>query len=228
MIIAIDGFSSTGKSTLAKDLAATLGIGYVDTGAMYRAVTLYMIEHFIDLQDGERIHKMLDEISIEFKRIENINTTFLNGENIEEKIRDKPVSDLVSPVATIPAVREKLVNLQRKMSINGEGLVMDGRDIGTVVFPDADFKFFIISDVDIRSMRRYEELRAKGKDITLSEVQSNLSTRDHIDSSRAHSPLKQAEEAIVIDNTKLSRKEQLYLVLKYINDTESRNPVLEE
>ncbi len=217
MIIAIDGFSSTGKSTLAKDIAVVLGLAYVDTGAMYRAVTLYIIEHNIDIQDSEKINYMLDHITITFKRINKINTTFLNGKNVEDKIRDKAVSDLVSPVSTIPEVRERLVDLQRKMLNDTEGLVMDGRDIGTVVFPDADFKFFIVSDPDVRTKRRFDELKAKGKDISLEEIKANLFSRDKIDSTREHSPLRKAEDAIEIDNTNLSMQEQLILVLKHIN-----------
>jgi cytidylate kinase len=183
MIIAIDGFSSTGKSTLAKDLASTLGIAYVDTGAMYRAVTLYMLDHDISTTDDERIQKMLDEITIEFRRVEGLNTTFLNQRNVEKEIRSKAVSDFVSPVAAVAQIREKLVDLQRKMSYHMDGLVMDGRDIGTVVFPNADYKFFIVSDVDVRTDRRYNELVSKGITLTKEEVKNILITRDSFDSS---------------------------------------------
>jgi cytidylate kinase len=216
MIIAIDGFSSCGKSTLAKDLSAKLNIAYIDTGAMYRAVALYLLQNNIHVEDQVKVAESLNDIHIEFQRIYGVNTTFLNGRNVESEIRDKPVSDIVSPVATIPAVREKLVAIQRKASQNGNGLIMDGRDIGTVVFPEADFKFFITSSIEERTRRRYQELIAKGKNVTKEEVKQNLISRDQIDSTRAHSPLKKAADAIEIDNTYLNREEQLEVILDYI------------
>lgn len=216
MIIAIDGFSSCGKSTLAKDLSAKLNIAYIDTGAMYRAVALYLLQNNIHVEDQVKVAESLNDIHIEFQRIYDVNTTFLNGRNVESEIRDKPVSDIVSPVATIPAVREKLVAIQRKASQNGNGLIMDGRDIGTVVFPEADFKFFITSSIEERTRRRYQELIAKGKNVTKEEVKQNLISRDQIDSTRAHSPLKKAADAIEIDNTYLNREEQLEVILDYI------------
>jgi cytidylate kinase len=216
MIIAIDGLSSCGKSTLAKDLASKLDMAYVDTGAMYRAVTLYLLQNKIDINDKTSVENVLDEIHIEFKRLNGVNTTFLNGINVESEIRDKPVSQAVSPVATLQSVRKKLVAIQRKSAQNGLGLVMDGRDIGTIVFPNADFKFFIISNHKERTRRRYEELKAKGKKMTEEEVSNNLSERDHMDSTRLHSPLKKAEDAIEIDNSLLNREEQLQVVLDYI------------
>ncbi len=216
MVIAIDGYSSTGKSTLAKDLAMQLDFAYVDTGAMYRAVTLYMIQHNIALEDTPSINKMLSEISIKFSRIDGQNTTFLNDVNVEQEIRGKAVSDLVSPVATIAIIRENLVSLQQAMASNCKGLVMDGRDIGTVVFPEAEYKFFITSNIETRANRRLLELQSKGIDITIEEVKSNLTKRDEIDSSRAHSPLKKAADAVVIDNSNLTKEQQLAHILNLI------------
>ena len=220
MIIAIDGFSSCGKSTLAKDLSEKLNLAYVDTGAMYRAVALYLLQNNISIENQVKISEILDHIRIDFKRVNGINTTFLNGQNVEAEIRDKPVSDIVSPVATIPAVREKLVDIQRKAADDSQGLVMDGRDIGTVVFPNADFKFFITASIEERTRRRHQELLDKGKVVTRDEVLKNLTSRDHIDSNREHSPLKKASDAIEIDNTFLSREEQLQVIMDYIENSQ--------
>lgn len=214
MIIAIDGYSSCGKSTLAKQLADTLDIKFVDTGAMYRSITLYFIRQGVDLQDKEAIREALKQITISFQRIDGKNVAFLNGENIEKEIRSASVSALVSPVATIPEVREFLVSQQREMG--KDSLVMDGRDIGTVVFPNADFKFFITSSLEVRVNRRLADLSQRGITGSFEEVEENLLTRDKIDSSREHSPLRRAPDAILIDNTLLSREEQLQLVLHHI------------
>ncbi len=210
--IAIDGYSSCGKSTIAKDLAHRLDYIYVDTGAMYRAVTLYLLKNNIITKDGKEVYKMeefLDEISITFqcdpktKKCE----IFLNGENVEEDIRNMLIANNVSFVASSKEVREKLVSVQRELG-KSKGVVMDGRDIGTVVFPDAELKLFVTSDTEIRAKRRYNELRGKGEKVSLEDVKTNLEKRDYIDSHRKESPLTQAEDAIIIDTSHLTREEQ--------------------
>ncbi|MEO0625451.1 MAG: (d)CMP kinase [Bacteroidota bacterium] len=205
--IAIDGFSGCGKSSLARTLAQRLGYRYVDTGAMYRAVTLYFIEHSIDLDDEQRIRSALEEIQIDFMRSseygEASNITLLNGQDVEREIRSLEVSQLVSPVATISAVRRAMVAQQRRMGSEG-AVVMDGRDIGTVVFPHADLKLFLVADLEVRAQRRLMELQERGQSANLEEVIANLKERDRIDSSRSDSPLKKADDAIVIDNSKLT------------------------
>jgi len=216
MIIAIDGYSSCGKSTLAKALAKKLQFIYVDSGAMYRAVTYYFLKHDIVLSDTKEISTALANIDIEFKSIEGNNTCFLNGEDIEAEIRSMRISNNVSEVSTIAEVRKKLVEIQRNIAANNS-VVMDGRDIGTVVFPNADIKFFITADKEIRAKRRFDELREKGKEVTLREVVANLDHRDEIDTQREISPLRKADDAIEINNTYLSREEQLELAIEYIN-----------
>ena len=210
--IAIDGYSSCGKSTIAKDLAHRLDYIYIDTGAMYRAVTFYLLKNNIITKDGKEIYKMeefLDEISITFqcdpktKKCE----IFLNGENVEADIRNMLIANNVSFIASSKEVREKLVSIQRELGIS-KGVVMDGRDIGTVVFPDAELKLFVTSDTDIRAKRRYNELRGKGEKVSLEDVKANLEKRDYIDSHRKESPLTQAEDAVIIDTSHLTREEQ--------------------
>jgi len=210
--IAIDGYSSCGKSTIAKDLANKLDYIYIDTGAMYRAVTFYLLKNNIITKDGKEVYKMeefLDEISITFqcdpktKKCE----IFLNGENVEADIRNMLIANNVSFVASSKEVREKLVSIQRELGIS-KGVVMDGRDIGTVVFPDAELKLFVTSDTDIRAKRRYNELRGKGEKVSLEDVKANLEKRDYIDSHRKESPLTQAEDAVIIDTSHLTREEQ--------------------
>lgn len=213
--IAIDGHSSCGKSTLAKALAKSLHYAYVDSGAMYRAVTLYFIQHQVDIKDEEAIKLALEAIHISFKNIDGQNTTFLNSENVEDQIRSMEVSDFVSPVAAVSTVRKKVVRQQRSMGTK-KGIVMDGRDIGTVVFRDAELKIFLTASPDIRAQRRYDELKTKGQQVTLEAVKANLLQRDHIDSTRADSPLKQAEDAIVIDNSHLSEADQLAKALDLV------------
>lgn len=213
IIIAIDGHSSCGKSTLARDVAKSLKYIYVDSGAMYRAVTLYFIWNEIDISDSDQIRESLKKINISFKTKRGKNLCFLNGELVEDDIRSAEVSDLVSEVATISAVRAHLVAMQKEYG-KAKGLVMDGRDIGTVVFPEAELKLFVTADLDIRSHRRYLELKNKGKEISFDAVTANLVKRDHIDSTREDSPLKKADDAIVLDNSQLSTKEQLKAVLK--------------
>lgn len=218
MIVAIDGYSACGKSTLAKSLAKELGAVYVDTGAMYRAVTLFFLDHHIDLTKAKEIHKALQSIDISFSTENNSNNCILNGVDVEERIRTQRVSRSVSEVAAIPAVRRKLVELQREMSKNKD-VVMDGRDIGTVVFPNAEHKFFITADPLVRANRRLLEYQAKGVDANLEDVLRNLEKRDTIDSTRKDSPLKQAHDAVLIDNSLLTKEEQLRLVLNYIKPT---------
>ncbi|HMT68610.1 MAG TPA: (d)CMP kinase [Saprospiraceae bacterium] len=214
-IIAIDGFSSCGKSTLAKQIAKVLDYIFVDTGAMYRATALFFIRSEVNLNDVSQINDALEAMTISFKNIDGNNVTFLNGENVESEIRSLEVSGMVSEVAAIPAVRRKMVALQRNMT-DADGVVMDGRDIGTVVFPDADVKFFVTADPLIRAQRRYNEMVAKEEHPDIQEIISNLAHRDHIDSTRDDSPLRQAEDAILLDNTTLTKDEQFELALSFI------------
>lgn len=217
--VAIDGYSSCGKSTLAKQLAAALQYSYVDTGAMYRAVTLYFIRNQVDLFHPEQVNNALANINIEFKLNPNTNQqdTYLNGENIESEIRVNPrVASVVSDVSAISEVRRFLVKQQQQMG-KLKGIVMDGRDIGTVVFPDAELKLFVTADPMVRAKRRFDELVEKGQTTTIEEVLANLEKRDHIDSNRADSPLMQAADAIVLDNSKLTREEQFEWVMKLVN-----------
>lgn len=220
--IAIDGYSSCGKSTLAKALAAKLGYAYVDSGAMYRSVTLYALRKGIIKDHGfieDEIIKVLPEINLTFKfnPATKSSETFLNGENVEKELRQMIVSQNVSPVSAIKAVRTKMILIQREMGKN-KGIVMDGRDIGTNVFPDAELKLFMTADPDIRTQRRLDELTAKGQQITFLEVKKNLLERDHEDTHRKENPLIQASDAIVLDNSELSREQQLEFVVKLIHD----------
>ena len=208
IIIAIDGLSACGKSTLAKGLAKSLHYAYLDSGAMYRAVTLYFIDHQIDYNEPAAVEEALRHIEIHFERIEGQNRTFLNGRDVERDIREMRVSEHVSPVSAISAVRRAMVQQQQAMG-KRRGIVADGRDIGTVVFPDAELKIFLVADADVRTSRRHLELAAKGIDADWNEIQQNLLERDRIDSSRADSPLRQADDAVVIDNTLLSEEQQL-------------------
>lgn len=214
--IAIDGFSSCGKSTLAKALAARLTYAYGDSGAMYRAVTLYFLENKIDWNDPEQVELSLKDIQIDFKNIDGKNTTFLNGKNVEDEIRSMRVSESVSPVATISAVRRQMVRLQQKMGEKG-GIVMDGRDIGTVVFPNAKLKLFITASPEVRSQRRFDELLAKGWTVSLEDIKKNLLERDHIDSTREDSPLMKAEDAVELDNSQLDQQQQLNIAVELAN-----------
>lgn len=208
IIIAIDGHSSCGKSTLAKAMAQRLNYLYGDSGAMYRAVTLFFLNHMVNYYDEEAVAEALAHIHIHFERIDGQNTTFLNGVNVERDIRSMRVSEHVSPVSTIPLVRRALVRLQQMMG-ERRGIVMDGRDIGTVVFPDAELKIFLTADPDVRTSRRHLELASKGIDADWDDIKHNLLERDRIDSTRFDSPLRRAEDAIIIDNTLLSEQEQL-------------------
>lgn len=208
IIIAIDGHSSCGKSTLAKAMAQRLNYLYGDSGAMYRAVTLFFLNHMVNYYDEEAVAEALAHIHIHFERIDGQNTTFLNGVNVERDIRSMRVSEHVSPVSTIPLVRRAMVRLQQMMG-ERRGIVMDGRDIGTVVFPDAELKIFLTADPDVRTSRRHLELASKGIDADWDDIKHNLLERDRIDSTRFDSPLRRAEDAIIIDNTLLSEQEQL-------------------
>jgi len=215
--IAIDGFSSTGKSTLAKQIAKHLGYAYVDSGAMYRAITLYAMENgFItqDHLDKEGLIASLTTINLEFRFSQEAGFAemYLNGTNVEKQIRTLEVSNMVSRIAEISEVRAKLVEQQQHMGEN-KGVVMDGRDIGTVVFPNAELKLFMVASAETRAQRRYDELTAKGESVTFEAVLDNVQQRDHIDSNREDSPLIQAVDAIAIDNSNLSKQEQFDLVL---------------
>jgi CMP/dCMP kinase len=213
IVIAIDGHSSCGKSTLAKALAKALHYAYGDSGAMYRAVTLFCIDNGIDYNQDDQIEQALDMISIHFEHIDGQNHTFLNGIDIELPIREMRVSEHVSNIAAISKVRKALVRQQQAMG-NRKGIVMDGRDIGTVVFPEAELKIFLTADVDVRTSRRHLELAAKGIDAEWPEIKHNLMERDRIDSTREDSPLSQAPDAILIDNSHLNEEEQLEIVYK--------------
>ena len=216
LIIAIDGFSSSGKSTIAKDLAKTIHYKYLDTGSMYRAITYKILRDKIDIQDTKAIQTMLCQTKIDFRILDDSNQIFLDGEPVEKKIRGLDVANFVSEVSTIPAIRTFLVKIQQKIGEKG-GIVMDGRDIGTVVFPNADVKFFISASLKTRAKRRFEELKAKGvENLLLEDVEANLMKRDKIDSGRAHSPLKVAEDAIMVDTENFTKKEQLDYVIQKI------------
>ena len=218
IVIAIDGNSGCGKSSTAKVLAQKLKYIYIDTGAMYRAVTLFFIKHNIDLKNDLDVEQALKQIDISFEyNIETgKNETFLNGKNVENEIRQMEVSNLVSPVSEISKVRRKLVDQQRRMG-EGKGVVMDGRDIGTVVFPNAELKIFMTADLEVRAERRKLELAEKGSIVDLSDVIENLKNRDNIDSSRADSPLKKADDAQVVDTSTLTFDEQVDQILHLIN-----------
>ena len=217
--IAIDGHSSCGKSTMAKDLAKKIGYVYVDTGAMYRAVTLFALRNNLFEEDGavkvEELEKRMDEIKILFKF--NAETqrpdTYLNGELVEKEIRGMEVSNHVSPIAAIGFVREAMVTQQQRMGKKG-GIVMDGRDIGTVVFPNAELKVFVTATAEVRAQRRYDELKGKGQEADYEEILKNVQERDYIDSHREVSPLRQAEDALLLDNSNMTIPEQNEWLLK--------------
>ena len=213
IVIAIDGFSSCGKSTFAKEIAARIGYVFIDTGAMYRAVTLYGLRHGA-VQDGDVNEALLIamlpeiEISFAFNSERGASDIFLNGENVEKRIRSIEVSDLVSKVSGIAAVREQLVRQQQQLG-RQKGIVMDGRDIGTVVFPDAELKIFMTARPSVRARRRYDELRAKGDEVSYEEILQNVLSRDKADMTRAISPLRKADDAVVLDNSCMTVAEQM-------------------
>lgn len=210
--IAIDGYSSCGKSTMAKDLAREVGYIYIDSGAMYRAVTLYCLENQLFTEEGidtTKLEAALPDIHISFQLNPDTQRpmTFLNGENVEDRIRTMEVSSHVSPVAALPFVREALVKQQQDMG-KEKGIVMDGRDIGTAVFPEAELKIFVVASAEIRAQRRYDELKAKGQKASYDEILANVKERDYIDQNREVSPLRQADDAILLDNSNLTIGEQ--------------------
>lgn len=222
IIIAIDGYSSSGKSTMAKALAKAVGYVYVDSGAMYRAVTLYALDHGMIAPDGtpdaEALVAALPGIEIRFEVNPGtgLSETLLNGVNVEREIRSLRVSDHVSPVSAIPEVRERLTAMQRELG-HDRGIVMDGRDIGTTVFPDAEMKVFVDASPEIRAERRLKELEAKGMKVDYEEVIENIRRRDHIDTTRKVSPLRKADDAFVLDNSRLSPEEQMKVLAGRFN-----------
>ncbi|CAN5443928.1 (d)CMP kinase [soil metagenome] len=222
-IITIDGWSACGKSTLAKQLAKKLGYVYIDSGAMYRAITLYFLRNHIDWTDTKEVDEALNNIDIEFHKNEKTlqSEVFLNEENVEYLIRDLVIAEKVSDVAAIRAVRTFAVGQQQAMG-KKKGIVMDGRDIGTTVFPNAEIKIFMTADASIRVERRFKELFEKNPNITMEEVKSNLEMRDYIDSNREVSPLKKAADAIVLDNTNLTMEEQLVFALELVKNIDVR------
>lgn len=219
VIITIDGYSSCGKSTLAKQLAGELDYVYIDSGAMYRAITLYFIQNRVDWNNPEEVHEAMGNISLEFvyNPITMLSEINLNGENVEHLIREMLVAERVSEVAAVKEVREFAVAQQRQMGEQG-GIVMDGRDIGTTVFPHAELKIFMTADTAIRVERRFKELYAKNKNITLHEIKENLELRDYIDTNREISPLRKAKDAIILDNSQLTLEEQQKLVMQWVDD----------
>lgn len=220
IIITIDGWSACGKSTMAKQLAKDLGYVYIDSGAMYRAITLYFLRNHIDWTDSNEVAEALKNITIEFQFNEKSQQSeiFLNDENVEYLIRDLIVAEKVSEVSAIREVRAFAVAQQQKMGME-KGIVMDGRDIGTTVFPDAEVKIFMTADSEVRVQRRFKELFEKNPNITIEEVKNNLEMRDYIDSHREVSPLRKADDAVVLDNTSLSMEQQLAIALRLVNLT---------
>jgi CMP/dCMP kinase len=217
IIITIDGFSSCGKSTLAKQLSQKLNYTYIDSGAMYRAITLYFLRNNIDRSSEKEIRQALQNISLEFilNKHSGNSEIYLNGENVEYIIRDLVVAEKVSEVAALKDVRSFAVAAQQKMGGN-KGIVMDGRDIGTVVFPDAEVKIFMIADEAVRVERRFAEMFDKNPNISLDEIKTNIAMRDYIDSNRKVSPLRKADDAIELDNTHLTEKQQLEFAMKLV------------
>jgi len=217
IIITIDGWSSCGKSTLAKQLAKELGYLYVDSGAMYRAITLYFLRNHIDWTDKKEVSAALKSINLEFiyNPKSQMSEMYLNGENVEYLIRDLVIAEKVSDVAAIKEVRELAVKQQQKLN-DKKGIVMDGRDIGTVVFPDAELKIFMTADNAVRVGRRFKELYEKNPNITIEEVKANLEMRDYIDSHREVSPLKKAKDALELDNTNLSEEQQFQKAMEWV------------
>jgi len=224
IIITIDGWSSCGKSTLAKQLAKELDYLYIDSGAMYRAITLYFLRNHVDWTKSKAVEHALDDINLEFRYNPSSKQSdmHLNDENVEYVIRDLVVAEKVSEVASIKAVRQFAVAQQKQMG-KDKGIVMDGRDIGTVVFPDAELKIFMTADNAIRVERRFKELYEKNPNITLEEVKNNLEMRDYIDSHREVSPLKKAKDAIVLDNSQLTIRQQLDVALKLVKERLKKN-----
>ena len=223
IIIAIDGWSSCGKSTLAKELARRLHYRYIDSGAMYRAVTLYLLQHKIDLNNEVAVQNALPAVEIHFERntATGENEIFLNGKNVARAIREMSVAAAVSEVAAIRAVRHFAVVEQQRLG-RYRGIVMDGRDIGTTVFPDAELKVFMTAEPEVRVHRRWQELLPGNPQISVEEVRANLEHRDYIDSHREESPLRRADDALVLDNSDLNREEQVQIVLSWVEQALSK------
>lgn len=221
IIIAIDGLSGCGKSTLAKDLSKQLSYLHIDSGAMYRSIALYLNQENIDVQDNEAVIRALDTIQISTRLISEVSIPYLNGERVDHLIKSPEVVEIVSEVAAIKEVRHYLKSKQRDLGIN-KGIVMDGRDIGTVIFPYAELKLFITADIDTRTKRRALELSDRGITISEEKIEENLSKRDYIDSNREVSPLRKADDAITIDTTHMTREEQLKLAMSHVNATVDR------
>ncbi len=213
IVVAIDGYSSCGKSTLAKALAKKLHFIYVDSGAMYRAVTLYFLRNAVNINIHDEIIDALHHIDLNFHSRDYKSHILLNGEEVSDEIRQMPVSENVSKVAAVKEVRQAMVKQQQKMG-KSKNVVMDGRDIGTTVFPDAQVKFFMTADPKIRAERRFKELEAKGEQVTLEEIFENIAHRDYEDTTREESPLVRADDAIILDNTRLTEEEQLAFALE--------------
>jgi cytidylate kinase len=219
IIITVDGWSSCGKSTMARQLARELSYVFIDSGAMYRAITLFFIRHQIDLNDAQSIIEALSKIQLAFhlNPINGNNEIWMNGENVEASIREMSVAQLVSQVAAIKEVRDFAVAQQQQIG-SKKGIVMDGRDIGTAVFPEAELKIFMTASIPVRVQRRYLELLPKNPQITMDEVKENLENRDHLDSTRSISPLRKADDAVVLDNSHLTQEEQLALALSWARE----------
>ncbi|MGQ1908725.1 (d)CMP kinase [Marinifilum sp. RC60d5] len=222
LIIAIDGHSSCGKSTVAKDLAKKINYTYIDSGAMYRVITLFAMRNKLienDKVDENKLAHLIDQVSISFKFNKELqrHETFMNGDLVEDEIRTLKVSNNVSLIATIKFVRDKMVALQRELSKAG-GVIMDGRDIGTVVFPNAELKIFMTADVEVRAIRRYKELKEKGENISLDDIRENVKKRDYIDENRDESPLRKAKDAIILNNSNLTPAEQLDWIVERMNE----------
>ena len=216
--IAIDGYSSCGKGTLAKALALALNYVFIDSGAMYRAVTLFLMRHSVNLDDMAQVEQALAKVTVKFDVNDaGVSVVLLNGESVEHEIRTIAVASKVSEVAKIQAVRDKLVYLQQQMGVQ-KGVVMDGRDIGTVVFPDAELKIFMTASVEVRAQRRFAELVAKGDDVTLEEISANLKHRDAVDSSRENSPLTMTSDYRVLDNSEMDRDSQFALAMAWADE----------
>ncbi len=216
IVIAIDGYSSCGKSTLAKALAKKLHLIYVDSGAMYRAVTLYFLRNKIDITDKDQVKFALHDIHLNFHSRDYQTHITLNDEEVSEEIRQMPVSEMVSEISAIKAIRAEMVKQQQRMGAS-KSIVMDGRDIGTTVFPSAEVKIFMTADPKIRAERRYKELKLKGEKISLEEIFDNIAHRDFLDTTRKESPLVRAKDAIILDNTMLTQKEQLEFALERVS-----------
>jgi cytidylate kinase len=222
IVVAIDGYSSCGKSTLAKALAKKLHFVYVDSGAMYRAVTLYFLRNLVDITSEKAVAEALVNIHLDFHARDYETHITLNGEEVSNEIRDMKISEMVSPVSALKKVRTEMVNQQQRMGKTAN-IVMDGRDIGTTVFPEASLKIFMTADPKVRAERRYKEMIAKGDLISLEEVFENLAHRDFLDTTRTESPLKRAEDAIILDNTELTPEEQLSFALNQVQPFLKKN-----